>query len=215
MYIFQPERLLLRSQIKSKASYITGKVLDIGSGEGGRYKGLFPSSEYLTMDTEAGEGVSLVGRAEKIPLGDSSIDSIVCTQVLEHLNKPFESVQEMYRILRTGGHVLITAPQMNELHEEPHDYFRYTKFGLTDMFENSGFKVLSCEQRGGYFTVRAQIAIRYTIDRFGLYNRPALGRILGKFIWVYGKFMMWLDSIDTSVANRKNTLGWCMVFEKK
>ena len=215
MYIFQPERILLRQEVIKYAHYITGKTLDVGAGDGSRYGGLFPCKEYITMDVQPGKGVDIVGRAEHIPLPDSEVDSIVCTQVLEHLNKPFESVEEFYRILKPGGYILLTAPQMNELHEEPNDFFRYTKFGLIDMFENVGFTVVAYEQRGGFFTTRGQMLIRYLVDRLRLYQRPLLGRILGKVILVYGRSMMWLDTKDTSVANRKNTLGWCFVFKKK
>lgn len=215
MYIFQPERILLRQQVIKYAHHITGKTLDVGAGEGGRYKGLFPCKEYLTMDIDARKGVDIVGRAEKIPLSDSEVDSIVCTQVLEHLNLPFESVKEFYRVLKPGGHILLTAPQWNELHEEPHDYFRYTKFGLIDMFEHVGFETIAYEQRGGFFTTRGQMMIRYLVDRLELYKRPLFGKIIGKCLLVYGHFMMWLDTLDTSVANRKNTLGWCFVFKKK
>lgn len=214
MYIFQPERIILREQVIKHSSYITGKTLDVGAGEGGRYKGLFPCTEYITMDVDKNAGVDIVGRAEKIPLADASVDSIVCTQVMEHLNLPFDAVKEFYRILKPGGHILVTAPQMNELHEEPNDFFRYTKFGLLSMFEKVGFNTIKYEQRGGFFTTRAQILIRYLIDRLRLYKRPILGKILGKFILVYGKFMMWLDTLDKSEANRKNTLGWCFVFSK-
>lgn len=215
MYIFQPERILLRKQILKHAKYITGKVLDVGSDGGGRYGGIFPCTEYISMDVHEGEGIDVVGRAEDIPFPENSFDSLVCTQVLEHLNLPFESVKEFHRVLKSEGHILLTAPQWNELHEEPHDYFRYTKFGLIDMFERAGFTTITYEQRGGFYTTRGQIFIRYLIDVLHLYDRPLLGKILGKFILVYGKGMMWLDTIDRSVANRKNTLGWCFVFQKK
>jgi ubiquinone/menaquinone biosynthesis C-methylase UbiE len=214
MYIFQPERIILRKQVIRYSKYITGKTLDIGAGEGGRYKGLFPCSEYLTMDVEKFPGVDVVGRAENIPLSDQSMDSIVCTQVMEHLNLPFDAVKEFYRILKPGGHILITAPQINELHEEPNDFFRYTKFGLISMFEGIGFETIIFEQRGGFFTTIAQMKIRYMIDKFRLYKKPIIGKIVGKIILLYGKFAMWLDRLDPSDANRKNTLGWCFVFKK-
>jgi predicted SAM-dependent methyltransferase len=214
MYIFQPERILLRQQVKKYSKYITGKTLDIGSGEGGRYKGLFPCIEYITMDVENGDGIDIIGRAEVIPLPDNSVDSIVCTQVLEHLDMPFESVSEMYRVLRVGGHILLTAPQINELHEEPNDFFRYTRFGLASMFEKVGFKTVEYEQRGGFFTTIAQIIIRYLIDKWRLYSHPIIGKIVGKIVLLFGKVMIWFDKLDKSQANKKNTLGWCFVFRK-
>jgi ubiquinone/menaquinone biosynthesis C-methylase UbiE len=62
------------------------------------------------MDIKAGQGIDIVGRAESIPLEDESVDSVVCTQVFEHLNKPFESVIEISRILKVGGYLLLTVP---------------------------------------------------------------------------------------------------------
>ena len=214
MYIFQPERIILREQIKKYAHYLSGVVLDIGAGTGDRYGTFIQCKKFLRMDVREGEGIDIVGRAEAIPLDNESVDGVLCTQVFEHLKFPEESVREIYRVLKSGGTLLITAPQTNELHEEPNDFFRYTKFGLTAIFERAGFKTIAHEQRGGFFTTVAQIKIRYLIDRFTLYDRPAVGRVLGKFILVYGKIMMWLDVLDKSGANRKHTLGWCFVFQK-
>ncbi len=82
MYIFQPDRILLRRQVKNFSSYIKGKVLDIGAGEYTRYRDLFDCDEYIKMDVKKGENVDIVGDIESIPFGDESVDSIVCTQVL-------------------------------------------------------------------------------------------------------------------------------------
>jgi len=214
MYIFQPERIILREQIKKHAHYLSGVVLDVGAGTGDRYGAFIKCEKFLRMDVRAGADIDIVGRAEAIPLDDESVDGALCTQVFEHLELPEGSAREIYRVLKPGGFLLMTAPQVNELHEEPNDFFRYTKFGLTAMFERAGFKTITYEQRGGFFTTRAQITIRYLIDRLRLYERPFLGRAMGKIILVYGKFMMWLDTMDKSQANRKHTLGWCVVFRK-
>ena len=130
MYIFQPDRYLLDKQIRKFSHYIKGKVLDVGAGEVNRYGKYFKFDEYIKMDPRHGDKVDLVGSADNIPLDSESIDSIVCTQVFEHLENPQKSAEEIYRVLKKGGHVLLTVPQMNELHEEPYDFFRYTKFGL-------------------------------------------------------------------------------------
>ena len=119
MYIFQPERFLLNKQIRKFSHFIKGKVLDVGAGTGDRYSDSFDSDEYIRMDIEDGEGIDMVGRAENIPMEDEVIDSVVCTQVFEHLQFPEKSASEIYRVLKKGGNVLITVPQMNEMHEEP------------------------------------------------------------------------------------------------
>ena len=132
----------------------------------------------------------------------------------EHLKHPQKSAQEVYRVLKKGGHILVTAPQINELHEEPNDFFRYTKYGLSVVFEDAGFSVVESVQRGGFFTVIAQLKIRYLIDKMQLYKKPVFGRVISKFLAVYGLVMLWLDKIDTGSANKKHTLGWCFVFKK-
>lgn len=215
MYIFQPDRYLLDKQIKKAGKYITGRVLDVGAGEFNRYSGYFKFLEYVRMDPRHVEHADVVGSADNIPLPDQSFDSVVCTQVFEHLEFPEKSAHEIHRVLKTGGHLLVTVPQMNELHEEPYDFFRYTKFGLRSLFENAGFRVIEMDQRGGFFSTLTQMNIRYLIDRFCLYQRPVVGGVLSPIIKIVGKFSLWLDTADTSPANRKHTIGWCAVFEKK
>lgn len=214
MYIFQPDRHLLRQQIAQAGKYINGRTLDIGAGERNRYGDLFLTTEYVTMDIAEGPNVSIVGSIERIPSPDESYDSIVCTQVLEHVPHPWVAVREMYRVLKPGGHALITAPQFNELHEEPHDYFRYTPFGLESLLREAGFEIAEKMQRGGYFALRAQTATRYALDRFKLHQRPVLGWIFSKWFAAYGRFMIWLDTVDSSLANRKHAIGWCFVVRK-
>jgi len=166
------------------------------------------------MDIEKSENIDVVGSAESIPFEDETFDSIVCTQVFEHLKNPQKAAAEISRVLKKGGSCLLTVPQVNELHSEPNDYFRYTKFGLEEIFSKAGLDILEYSQRGGFFTLLAQLKIRYCIDRFNLYQR-IWGRLASKVFQLYGKVMMLLDKIDKSKANRRHTIGWCFVLRKK
>ncbi len=214
MYIFQPDRYLLDKQIRKFSHYIKGKVLDVGAGEFNRYSGYFKYSEYVRMDPRHVEHADVVGSADNIPLPDESFDSVVCTQVFEHLENPQKSAEEIYRVLRKGGYVLLTVPQMNELHEEPYDFFRYTKFGLKSMFEKPGFEVVEIDQRGGYYSTMAQMRIRHAIDKYSLYKNKFLGKIFSPICKIYGRFAIWMDNLDKSVSNTKHTIGWCIVLKK-
>ena len=214
MYIYQIERTLITKQLARYARYITGDVLDIGGGEQNRYKKLFQYQTFTALDIRSGPKVDIVASAENIPLPDGSKDSVLSTQMLEHVKYPEKCVQEMYRVLRKGGHALITAPQWNELHSEPHDYWRYTKYGLIELFERNGFKLVEYEQRGGFFTTMGQMWIRYFIDRLSLHRHPVLGRIFSKLFEVKGAIVIFLDRHDRSPANRKHAIGWCFVFVK-
>lgn len=212
-YIYHISRSLLQEQVKKFGHYMNGRVLDAGSGGYSRYKHLLSCQSIVRMDIAAGSNVDVVGSADAMPFEDGEFDAVLSTQVFEHLEYPEKAATEIFRVLKHGGHVLITAPQWNELHEEPHDYWRYTCFGLKSLFERNGFSVIAYEQCGGFFSTRAQMGMRYLIDRFELYQRwwyrPA------SFIFkIWGKCAIWLDKVDTSVANRKHTIGWIFIFKK-
>lgn len=214
MYIYKPSRILLQEQVKQFAKYINGRVLDVGSGTHNRYQHLFNFDEYIKMDIIEGKGVDIIGSADSIPFGNESFDSAVSTQVFEHLEFPEKAAQEIYRILKKRGYVLITVPQWNELHEEPHDYWRFTKFGARKIFERNGFETKEYTQLGGFFTTILQMKIRYLTDVLKLHKRPILGCIASQFFKILGTTAIMFDRLDKSAANKKHAIGWCFVFQK-
>jgi len=215
MIVTQPDRVLLRRQIARFAHKMTGELLDVGSADGRRYGHLLKNvTEHKTFDIDASHNPDIVGSAESIPLEENSVDSILCTQVLEHVPHPQTAIAEMYRILKPGGHALITVPQLNELHEEPHDYFRYTCFGLKKMCEEAGFEVVECNQRGGYHACKAQMKIRYWIDRFNPYERKIFMMFLAPLSMIITRYSLMRDRLDKSKACKKNALGWAILLKK-
>ncbi len=214
MYIFQPDRFLLRKQVADLAEYVRGDVLDVGAGERARYRDLFTCDSYTRMDVAHGENVDVVGSAEAMPFDSATFDSVVCTQVFEHLPHPVQAANEIVRVLRPGGYVLVTVPQMNELHEEPHDYFRYSKYGLELLFTEAGMRLVRMEARGGFWTTLTQLKIRYITDLLGLYRRPFWGRVASKIFRLGGEVAFFLDRVDKSLANRVHTIGYAAVFKK-
>ena len=212
--IFQPERFLLEKQIKEYAHYIKGTVLDVGAGKIKRYASLFKYNRYITLDINPEHDPDVIASAENIPLEDNSVDSIICTQVLGDIKEPSVVIKEFHRVLKPDGVVLLTESLLNELHDEPNDFWRYTQFGLRYLFEKNGFKIIKINQRGGYFSSRAQLKIRYLIDRFNLYHKR-WAFILRPLLRIYGKLMIFLDELDNSKANKKHTLGWCVIARKK
>jgi len=212
--MFQPDRYLLKQQIEKNAPYIRGIVLDAGSGEIRRYKSFFKFEKYITLDINSAVRPDIVGSVENIPLENKSVDSIVSTQVLEHIKDPQKAINEFYRILKPGGCCLITVPQSSELHEEPNDYFRFTRFGLEELFKKAGFKIILIEKRGGFWALRSQEPIRYLIDLFDLNKHLWLAKIFNLFFWLGGNLTIWLDSLDKSQANSKQALGWLIIAQK-
>ncbi len=214
MSIFQPDRYLLKKQVKKYAHYIKGVVLDAGSGDGERYKKFFNFDKYISLDINSNNGADIVGSVENIPLESNSVDSVISTQVLEHVKNSVKAVSEFYRVLKPGGHCLVTVPQLNELHEEPHDYFRFTKYGLEEIFSNAGFKIILIDQRGGFWSANMQIQIRYAIDLFRLNKIRLLRWIFQPFILLNGILAVFFDFFDRSRASRKHAIGWLIIAQK-
>lgn len=215
MVIFQPDRVLSQQQIAELSSHIAGLTLDVGAGGYDRYSSLFSSKRYIRLDLNIQNKPDLVADAHALPFRHEVFDSIVCTQVFGDLREPYVAIREFCRVLTIGGSVLITESQTNELHDEPFDYWRFTSFGFEQLCQSCGLSTVVVQQRGGFFTVLAQQIIRYCIDRFDLYHRRVMGRLFHQLLKVLGRLLMVLDDLDTSQANRKHTLGWCIVATKE
>ncbi len=125
------------------------RILDVGAGDA-PYRELFDGHTYITSDWSESfyrpeQAPDIVAPAHDIPLPDSDLDAIVCTQVLEHVPEPRQVLQEFARALKPGGRVWITTPFVWYLHELPHDYYRYTSYGLAHLLQTSGFADIDCQ----------------------------------------------------------------------
>lgn len=213
-FIFQLHRYYLKKYIKASGHYITGRMLDIGAGEVDRYAKFFNYSERITTDIHASSNVDVVASADNLPFDDGEFDSIVCTQVLEHVPNPWPVVSEMNRVLKSGGHVLISVPMTNELHEEPHDYWRYTSFCLNNVLNKNNFEVIYLEQQGGYHSLIAQQKMTHAIQKYNLYNHFLLGKIASKLFYIYGLWAIWADHKYNTIYNNRHSIGYVLVAKK-
>jgi SAM-dependent methyltransferase len=78
-------------------------------------------------------------------------DTATCFAVLEHVPDPLISFKELARVLKPQGKLILTVPHLSRLHEEPHDYFRFTKYGIKTALESVGFDILELKPVGGFF----------------------------------------------------------------
>jgi SAM-dependent methyltransferase len=132
-------RVTLDRFIAAHAS--SGRTLDIGA-QNSPYAALFPNR--IALDIKPGRGVAVIGDAQALGIGSETFDAIVCTEVLEHLPEPRRAIDEMFRVLRPGGSLLLTTRFLFPIHDAPHDYFRYTKYGLRHLLRQ--FEIVELEE---------------------------------------------------------------------
>jgi len=139
----------LYEHIRSLGGSIIGDVLDVGCGQK-PYQNMFNSSEYIgleldTPDNRRNKKADIFYDGVRFPFPDDRFDGVVINQVFEHIFNPGEFLGEVRRVLKTGGSLLLTVPFVWDEHEQPHDFARYSSFGLRSILEQHGFVIL--EQR--------------------------------------------------------------------
>ena len=155
-------RSILAFIAQAAASLPAGaRVVDVGAGDA-PYRELFAHADYVTVEWsesphDGAVTADVQASAERMPFDDASADAAILTQVLEHVPQPADVVAEVFRILRPGGAVFVTAPLAWELHELPHDYFRYTEPALRMLLAGAGFEAIDVQARNDCFTTLAQL----------------------------------------------------------
>lgn len=125
---------------------LSGRMLDIGCGTK-PYEPYLSVKEYIgvEIDTERSRTTSKADvfyDGTRIPFDDSSFDSVLANEVFEHVFNPGEFLTEVNRVLKLNGKFLLTVPFVWDEHEQPHDYARYTSFGLVHILGQYGFEVV-------------------------------------------------------------------------
>ena len=151
-------RLLEPPLAESLGRYARGRLADVGCGDK-PYAPLAPPhvTAHVGFDASAtGRGADVGATAYELPAEDGSFDTVLCTDVLEHLEEPGEALREAYRVLEPGGHAIYTVPLHWHLHEEPRDFYRFTRHGLRYLFEKAGFEVIEVRALTGFLASTAQ-----------------------------------------------------------
>ncbi len=132
------------------------RVLDAGAGEGD-YKDHFAKQRYVGLDLGIGDTawnysrLDVIANLENLPFPDAAFDACINIVTIEHVIHPQRVLCEISRTLRPGGRLLLVAPLEWEEHQQPHDYFRYTRYGLELLLNRAGFSEISIVPTGGIF----------------------------------------------------------------
>jgi SAM-dependent methyltransferase len=167
--------LILQAVVEAKDQF-HGKLLDVGAGSS-PYEELIMANgkvkEYIKLDFASsdyhqGNALDLTWDGKTIPLETQSIDTVFMTEVLEHVHKPGEMLQEVRRVLKPGGILFLTVPFSWPMHELPYDYHRFTPIALRSYLEEASFDVQGIRLLGGWdFSLAQQIGLWLTNRSMG------------------------------------------------
>lgn len=140
--------------LRSELPACRGRVLDVGAGES-PWRSLLSQAQYVGIDVE-GAGEFGMQRKQDIiyydgktlPFANGSFDHVLCVEVLEHVPDPAAFLAEIARALRHDGTLVLTVPWSARLHHLPHDYGRFTRYGLAALLGQAGFAPIRIDERG-------------------------------------------------------------------
>ncbi len=137
------------------------RVLDAGAGEG-QYRDWFHRQRYVGVDLGVGDprwrydGLDVIADLARLPLATGCLDAALNIVTLEHVREPKAVLQELARALKPGGRLLLIVPHEWEVHQAPHDYFRYTRYGVEYLLNEAGLINGEARAVGGYFRLLAR-----------------------------------------------------------
>jgi SAM-dependent methyltransferase len=220
-YLAQRE---LRRILEVEGPKLHGMLLDVGCAQKPYAEMIWNVDTYVGLDVPTTmHGVSeidVVGTALVLPFQNSTFDSVLCTEVLEHIFDPLAALREMHRVTKPGGTLLLTVPLSEQLHEEPYDFYRFTKYALHYLLGKADWQIQKVYERGGTW-----LELGYRLSSFlysavgatrqasgALQPRSVIGPLIVAICVLVQKTASVLDRIWSSPLS---TIGYAVVAERK
>tara|TARA_B100000809_G_scaffold266448_1_gene329209 strand:- start:298 stop:987 length:690 start_codon:yes stop_codon:yes gene_type:complete len=184
-----------------------GRLLDVGCGSR-------PFAELLESHCERSLAIEVDRRRYErsrllpdawasglqLPFLDATFDTAVSFQVLEHVPQPECMLAEIQRVLKPGGVLVLTAPHIWGIHEEPEDYYRYTPYGLRYLAETAGLKVHSVTPLAGFWVTMGARFTQY-FTQFEKFHLHPVTRPLMAIVQITSLILDSLHRVDSDAWN--------------
>lgn len=211
-------KMLRIKVLKKNSAYLKGKILDVGCGVKPYKEYLIASTEYIGIDGQQKVRPDILARAQEIPFPDNYFDSVLCTEVLEHLPEPEEAIRQIKRVLKKNGYLYLTVPQEWPLHYEPDDYYRFTKYGIKYLLEKNDFKIVGINRIGGVFSLIGQRLIDVVWQFIVNSLKPVFGlnwaeRIASLLCFPFS-FIFYILAKAGDRIDKSDALAWAVLAKK-
>lgn len=205
------------------------KILDAGAGEG-RNKEFCSHLDYSSLDSGEYDGVGnkqglhkgsrdyskvdIIADIEDIPIKDATYDAVLCVEVLEHVKNPNVALKEIYRVLKKGGTLILTAPFNSLTHYAPHFYSTgFSSYYYNHHLTELGFEIIELKPNGNFFEYMAQ-ELRRVKNVSETYASKKLSIIFTASIYIVLRYLSGLSFADKG-SSELLCLGYFVKCKKK
>ena len=205
------------------------KILDAGAGEG-RNKKFCSHLDYSSLDSGEYDGVGnkqglhkgsrdyskvdIIADIEDIPIKDATFDAVLCVEVLEHVKNPNVALKEIYRVLKKGGTLILTAPFNSLTHYAPHFYSTgFSSYYYNHHLTELGFEIIELTPNGNFFEYMAQ-ELRRVKNVSETYTSKKLSVIFTASIYIVLRYLSGLSFVDKG-SSELLCLGYFVKCKKK
>jgi len=213
----------LKKSMQKSLKYLQGSCVDIGSGNS-PYKNMVLSvvNKYIAIDKSEinkhmfkySKEEFLNGDVKNLPLEDSSIDCVIFTQVLEHIDEPFKALDEIKRVLKKDGILILSVPFIYQAHAVPYDYFRFSEYGLKKIMNDYEFEILEFHYQG-YFGTTIISIINGFVWEVASKNKTIRNLLLLPFLLLFFSFNNLFGMILDIIKNKNYTPNFWIIVRKK
>lgn len=206
--IWYPNYLVIKplwEDLQRTVQYAHGRFLDLGCGHTPYRQWFEPKvSEYVAADLPpVSKEASVACDCQQLPFHSDCFDAVLITQVLEHAPKPWHVADELFRVIKPGGVLILSCPQYWPLHEKPNDYFRFTPYGLQSLFDPKRWEWLEHRQQGSSWAV---------IGTAIWLSFPNSGKLRRIFCLIFNPL---LSLLDRFLRNENDTTNHLIVARKR
>jgi SAM-dependent methyltransferase len=192
-------------------------VLDVGCGIK-PYRNLFKTEHYTGIDIQGGghideaKTVDMYYDGLSIPFPETSFDTIICTQVLEHATDAGHLIMECSRVMKTDGRIFISMPFTYPEHELPFDFRRFTRFEHKRLLESNGFKNINIIQTTGFFGTFGQLFVIFIFESMK-FRASILKTLLS--IFIFSPIQILAIALDFVFNKAGQTMDYIVIANKQ
>lgn len=189
-------KLRIKKYLKNIFSSDDDKILDLGCGNNPYYHRVIRGS-IVCIDVLKTDKTHIVGDAGLLPLKKNSFDKAILVNSLYYFKNPFIVIENLGRIIRKNGMLVIVVPFMYPIHDAPDDKYRFTEHGLRTMLQGN-FRIESIEPVGGFFTMPSVIMHSLIKGIPLLFHKSARGvvQVLAYVLWPAYILLQLLSVLD-------------------